>query len=440
MPTGWMRLSLYMITFVTFMSGCSGSGGGSSSGDSNTTGGTSPLLLTSVVYDDNKTAATGDDRLDIYFNMPIDETSLPADISSAFEITGAGAISADSLYSYSGGWTHRLRIAMGNLSTAFEAGVSEIALAQEVIADENFEYPASYAAATVVAPRIVLKTAQTLSYAAGDDGDYQAGTAHNYERNATTGIVTDLSRGLHWLDVNTIADATWTAAAAYCEGETAGNLFDWRLPGIEELAQLSEKNTSAPAIDGIFQNIAVGTGVFYWSDMPLVFNTSIAWSYSFDIFGYDSAEEPKTATQKVLCVEGAKSPDGEFIRNDLNGTVLDTTTGLLWQDNLSSAERSWSSAVSYCEGLDLSGFNDWRMPNYNELYLLAERSTSNPAIDGAFETNYIHSDAADIYWSSTSESATTTTAFGISFNSGDAVRNFKTDATTHYVRCVRNTP
>ncbi len=440
MPISNIFLSISALAFAALIAGCSGGGSSSSSGDTSTGGGTSPLLLASVVYDDNKTETPGDDRLDIYFSMPVDATSLPADISSAFEITGAGVISADSLYSYSGGWPYRLRIELGALSTAFEPGSTAIALAQEVIADENFEYPAAYSVKTVTASRTLLKTAQTISYTAGDDGDYQSGRAHSYERNATTGIVSDLSRGLQWLDVNTTADMSWSDAITHCTGETAGNLFEWRLPSIEELTQLSEKNTTSPAVDGIFENIAIGSYVYYWSDTPVDFDSSRAWAYSYDISGYDG-EVLKTGAEKVLCVHGTRTSSGEFVRNDINATVLDTTAGLLWQDNIASGETSWADAITYCESSlnGYGGFFDWRLPNYNELSLLAERTLTKPAISDAFNSNNIHADTAeDIYWSSTTKPDTTSMAFGVTFSSGDGVVNFKTDTATHYVRCVRN--
>ena len=46
----------------------------------------------------------------------------------------------------------------------------------------------------------VLKTGQTTSYAANDDGTYQKGVARSYTRNGASGIVTDNVTGLQWQD------------------------------------------------------------------------------------------------------------------------------------------------------------------------------------------------------------------------------------------------
>ena len=48
-------------------------------------------------------------------------------------------------------------------------------------------------------------------------------------------------------------------------------------------------------------------------------------------------------------------------------TVIDRTTGLRWQRRPDGAKRTWSEAIDYADGLSLSGFTDWRLPEKHEL-------------------------------------------------------------------------
>ncbi len=53
------------------------------------------------------------------------------------------------------------------------------------------------------------------------------------------------------------------------------------------------------------------------------------------------------------------------------GVVVDTITGLEWQDSYPSSSAGWTrsnwrGAISYCNNLTLDG-GGWRLPNINEL-------------------------------------------------------------------------
>ena len=90
-----------------------------------------------------------------------------------------------------------------------------------------------------------------------------------------------------------------------------------------------------------------------------------------------------------------------FIDNG-DGTVTDTETGLMWQQD--EAYMNWESALSYCENLELAGYNDWRLPNINELQSLVDYSTYNPAID---TYAFPHAISYSSVWRSTFRSSTT---------------------------------
>jgi hypothetical protein len=120
----------------------------------------------------------------------------------------------------------------------------------------------------------------------------------------------------------------------------------------------------------------------------------------------------------------------DFTRDNSTGIVTDNSTGLQWQDNNVSATMPWQSAIDTCEALTLGGFDDWRLPNVNELENLVDDTRRNPAIDVSFQNT-----ASFVYWSSTSNVGTPYGAWGVYFYSGDQGCDYKN--VNYYVRCVR---
>ena len=96
----------------------------------------------------------------------------------------------------------------------------------------------------------------------------------------------------------------------------------------------------------------------------------------------------------------------DFVRDDALEVVNDTTTCLMWQDDVASktVKKTWTDAVDHCEDMNFAGFDDWRLPNFNELYSIGDRSRYAPAIQIAF-SNVV----SDDYWSATSTTALTAT-------------------------------
>ena len=120
----------------------------------------------------------------------------------------------------------------------------------------------------------------------------------------------------------------------------------------------------------------------------------------------------------------------DFSRDDTTQIVTDSTTELQWQDD-ANVTKTWREAIDYCELLTLGGYDDWRLPNFNELYYLADRSKANPAIDSKF-----HNVVSDGYWSSTSVVGHEDSAWLVGFyfgGDGLVVKSHSYD-----VRCVRS--
>jgi hypothetical protein len=63
--------------------------------------------------------------------------------------------------------------------------------------------------------------------------------------------------------------------------------------------------------------------------------------------------------------------------------TLDRTTGLAWQYSEELVSMTLLQALEYCEGLELGGFDDWRLPNVRELQSIADYGRS-PRLDPEF--------------------------------------------------------
>ena len=123
----------------------------------------------------------------------------------------------------------------------------------------------------------------------------------------------------------------------------------------------------------------------------------------------------------------------DFVRDDAKEVVNDTTTYLMWQDNSASktVRKTWQEAIDYCEDMSFAGFDDWRLPNINELRSITDKSRHYPAIQTAF-SNVVSSD----YWSSTTDAGDTSVAWVVYFSHGDGYWGPKDS--DPYVRCVRD--
>lgn len=106
--------------------------------------------------------------------------------------------------------------------------------------------------------------------------------------------------------------------------------------------------------------------------------------------------------------------------------VIDNVTKLQWQDDTDAKTvlKTWEDAKTYCSGLTLGGYSDWRLPSIQELLSIADLGKYNPAIDSTFQNV-----SSNGYWSSTS------TAWYVGFDDGDD--GWSNKSSSGYVRCVR---
>jgi hypothetical protein len=231
-----------------------------------------------------------------------------------------------------------------------------------------------------VVDSMIKQTTQTKSYdvtgteTAGirDDGYYQSGVASDYYRDDSQKIVTDRITGLSWQD-DTVDQKSFDEATAYCESLSLGGYDDWRMPTIRELMNILQHGEDSTP--DIFQTW--NTHWNYWSGTSLDANDSKAWGVSASS-GIDTNME-KGSIENVRCVRGEAAVYADQVRDDVHKIVFDPNTGLEWQDN-ETVSDTWESALNYCYALDLDG-RGWRLPSYNELYGLLDRTRSVPMGD-----------------------------------------------------------
>lgn len=118
-----------------------------------------------------------------------------------------------------------------------------------------------------------------------------------------------------------------------------------------------------------------------------------------------------------------------------NNVVNDSETSLQWQDNENQATLtriSWKNAISYCEGISLNGFTNWRLPNIRELKSIVDRTEINPSVN-----TFAYTETVIAYWSASSLEGSSTRAWDITFSAGKA--NTSQKSSNRNVRCVRTT-
>lgn len=140
----------------------------------------------------------------------------------------------------------------------------------------------------------------------------------------------------------------------------------------------------------------------------------------------------------------ADAPAGRYAVE--GGVVLDTKTGLRWQQMVSSPATKWTGALRYCKALSLGGFTSgWRVPSMKELRTLVDESRYNPAIDTTTFPGVASAGSpgspATFFWSSTPVATFPIMAWYVDFYAGSAghgVIDTKDAAgNTNLVRCVR---
>lgn len=249
-------------------------------------------------------------------------------------------------------------------------------------------------------------------------------------RDNGDGTVTDLNTGLMWQKTPDLDDQpTYAEAVAGASTLRLAGYSDWRLPSLKELYSLMDFNGNSRAatlvayLDTNYFDFAWGDenagarviDAQYWTSnqyVGRVMNGEIAiFGVNFAdgrIKGYprDIGPGGVVSTHFVRYVRGNPEYGVNQFESLGESTVLDASTGLIWQRSDDGGTRNWEEALSYCAALDLDGESDWRLPNAKELQSIVDYTRAPDAMDSsqqgpAQDPIFGISDSEGWYWSST---------------------------------------
>jgi N-acetylneuraminic acid mutarotase len=331
----------------------------------------------------------------------------------------------------------------------------------------------------------LLKTGQKTCYdelgngipcaGTGQDGEIQAGVAWPSPRftvgtGAEADCVTDNLTGLIWAKNGNLPNGTrtWQEALDYVASMNSGaglcGYHDWYLPNRKEISSLidySKFDTALPVGDS-FENVQL---YFYWSSSTYSGSTDNAWVVNIS-YGYVNYN-PKTDNRYVWPVRAGQSDgvislpatgqttsyavgdDGDLERGVAwpnprytvnSDCVNDNLTGLIWakNGNLPNGTRTWQGALDYIISLNagsgLCGYNDWRLPNTNEIESLLNTEMANTAtwLNGEGFTNV----QSYHYWSSSTYASITSDAWNVYIHNG-SVNDISKSGSSAYVWPLR---
>jgi hypothetical protein len=236
----------------------------------------------------------------------------------------------------------------------------------------------------------------------------------------------------------------WDAAAAYCDGLTWGGQSDWYLPDVRQLPGIADAGRTSPAINPTA--FPATPSLEFWSSSSYSGSSSYAWAVYFS--RGNVIHSNKSYSYRVRCIRRGPWTSGRFDRLVLSGdrVVRDTSTGRMWQGCVaglggaacsegSPSLRTWRDALAYCDTLSWGGYDDWRLPDRNELRSIVDYGRMGPAIDPAAFPGTPGSHT----WSSSSDSGSYSFAWRVRFDDGN-VFNYGKSSNTYNVRCIRRGP
>jgi hypothetical protein len=139
--------------------------------------------------------------------------------------------------------------------------------------------------------------------------------------------------------------------------------------------------------------------------------------------------------------KGVAWPMQRFMDN-VNGTVTDNLTGLIWLKNANCTEGRWAAALNdvgnlangQCGLTDGSTAGQWRLPNVKELESLMNSGESSVA--AWLKTQGFNNVQSGYYWSSTTYAPSTSDAWYVSLSDGHTYWGNK--VASYYVWPVRS--
>lgn len=281
--------------------------------------------------------------------------------------------------------------------------------------------------------------------------------------------VTDNLTGLTWAkDGKTAPDTlTWQQALDFITGLNVNNHLgysDWRLPNRNEMESLIDKSQSDQALWLNTQGFTNIQRDYYWTsstdvDSLYCSSATCAWYVYMGSGGMTSGftnRNYKTTKHYFLPVRGGQGgavslprtgqsgcynelgtpracsetgEDGDTLagivwpiprfHDNSDQTITDKLTGLVWSKNTSPASsdgsgetKTWIQSLDYVKTLNSNkylGYNDWRLPNINELASLSNKDFTDQRL--WLQNQGFINLLSGSYWSSTTSATHTDTAW-----------------------------
>lgn len=281
---------------------------------------------------------------------------------------------------------------------------------------------------------IILAAVMALSFAGcgGDTADNTGDTADNTQGTVENAApVANAGPGQNiWTDDMVTLDGSGSTDA---DSDTLA--YSWSFTSNPGSAVL----LNATAVDPMFMPSVDGAYV-----LSLVVNDGTV----------DSTADAVTVTAATYVASlKLKLPDdgqnGEYNINpmsytdNLDDTVTDNVTGLMWQKEDDNVAYNWyeatgtadatyniGGATDVCGSLGLASHSDWRLPDDMELMNIVKFSGWKPAINATYFPN-----TGDAYWSSPTYVNNTSYGWVQNFTDGYIINDNKSGE--HDVRCVR---
>jgi len=119
-----------------------------------------------------------------------------------------------------------------------------------------------------------------------------------------------------------------------------------------------------------------------------------------------------------------------FVNIGGDDVILDYATRLMWKATDEAGTYTWANAIIQAEGLTYAGFSDWKLPNRLELLSIINHEEAGMIMQYA-DFNL----TPNFYWTSTTYSRGTTSAFHLVVGSAMSFSIAKTN--TYCVRVCR---
>ncbi len=311
----------------------------------------------------------------------------------------------------------------------------------------------SGAASQVYQP--MTDTGQTFCYSTSGKISFPSNSSNYYGQDAQyesnqmayidngDGTVTDRVTGLMWSKPVEKNKASLVQAQKIAADMTLGGHSDWRVPNIKELYSLMNfsgntgfnggnlksqvPSNAVPYIntdyfDFRFGNTASGERYIdaQWLSSTKYVHTTMNGSKTLfgvnfadgRIKGYGYSNPRGNRKEKKFYaryVRGGEYGINNFKDNN-DGTVTDTATGLMWMKSDSGKGMDWATALKYAENFEYGVYDDWRLPDAKELqyivdYTRSPDTTNSAAIDPVFDISSIKNEKGEkdypYFWTST---------------------------------------